>query len=203
MATEGVMDTTNSATNNFCQQQTIFSVGTMVNFYGMVTANYYGTVGVTTVMPLYEWQVFNTGSSAQVFPTLTVASNGGISDFCSQLTFTPEELAELERRQKEDEDRRKITKERARQLLCSILNEKQNEQFSKDGTFELEVNGRTYRIRSGRKVERLDHTKKSEVLFCIHPDLCHELVEEDVAISQKLLLEANEAEFLRLANRWA
>lgn len=92
-------------------------------------------------------------------------------------------------------------KVRARQTLTSTLSRRQQEEFERDGTFELLVNDRLYRVRPGCRVERLDPKSKAiKSYFCIHPANAHDLPGEDWAISQKLLLEANEAEFLRLAN---
>ena len=73
--------------------------------------------------------------------------------------------------------------------------------MEKDGAFLLEVNGRLYRIRPGARVERLDPaTKALKSYFCIHPELSHGVPYDDWAISQKLLLEADEPAFLKLAN---
>jgi hypothetical protein len=112
-----------------------------------------------------------------------------------QPPLTEEEKARLK---KLDEERAQA-RARAKKLLMMLLSEQQQEQFEKESSFELEVNERLYRIKTGSRVERLNReTKKVESYFCIHPE--RYLPWEDIAVSQKLLLEANEQEFLRLAN---
>jgi hypothetical protein len=92
-------------------------------------------------------------------------------------------------------------REKAKKTLSSVLSKKQREQYVKEGVFELDVNGRLYRVKPGCRVERLHpETKKVQSYFCIHPHNAHEIPPEDTALSQKLLLEAAEAEFLKLAN---
>lgn len=90
---------------------------------------------------------------------------------------------------------------KAKELLIAALTLAQREQFAKENAFELQVNDKLYRIRPGHRVERLNSkTKKTESYFCIHPSHEHRLPNEDVALGQKLFLEAAEAEFLRIAN---
>jgi hypothetical protein len=106
------------------------------------------------------------------------------------------QVAYQERQKKTAEAR-----EKAKKTLSSVLSKKQREQYVKEGVFELDVNGRLYRVKPGCRVERLHpETKKVQSYFCIHPHNAHEIPPEDTALSQKLLLEAAEAEFLKLAN---
>jgi hypothetical protein len=115
---------------------------------------------------------------------------------------TEEQRLEREQRERDDAAKEKTRRERAKKVLFSTLNREQREEFAAHEYFELQVNGRLYRIRPGARVARLDpETKKDLAYFCIHPALEHSLPSEDVALSQKLLLEANEAEFLRVANK--
>ena len=121
-----------------------------------------------------------------------------------QMVLTPEAQAALEKQRLEEEEVRRKARVRARELLRQTLTDMQREQLEKEEAFELQVGDRLYRIRLGRKVERLNvATKKVEKLFCIHPDFEHRLPEEDIAISQKLLLETDEGKFLSVANEWA
>lgn len=118
---------------------------------------------------------------------------------------TPEQIeADRVRQQNEARianERKLLAKKKATDALKDTLSKRQIEQFDKEGTFELQVNDRLYRIRPGSGVERIcPQTKKVQSYFCIHPHNAHELPAEDVALSQKLLLEAAEAEFLALAN---
>jgi hypothetical protein len=102
----------------------------------------------------------------------------------------------------EQKTAREAAKKRAREALLLILDFRQREQFEREDCFELETStSQIYRIRPGSRVERLDpNTKKAVSLYCIHPELHHGLPAEDVAISQKLWLETDEATFLRTAN---
>jgi hypothetical protein len=112
-------------------------------------------------------------------------------------TAEAREKAAYQERQKKTAEAR----EKAKKTLSSVLSKKQREQYVKEGVFELDVNGRLYRVKPGCRVERLHpETKKVQSYFCIHPHNAHEIPPEDTALSQKLLLEAAEAEFLKLAN---
>jgi hypothetical protein len=95
----------------------------------------------------------------------------------------------------------KARRQRATEILVAVLDDKQRQQFETHKSFELQVNSRLYRIRPGSRVERLDPmTKKVLSYFCIHPKTEYNLPSEDVALTQKLLLETDESEFLRVAN---
>jgi hypothetical protein len=112
-----------------------------------------------------------------------------------------ERVVQAQAEQKERELKKAVAKTRARNTLHSILSKKQREEFERDGAFLLTVNERLYRIRPGCRVERLDlETKKVKSFFCIHPAHTTDVPHEDWAISQKLLLEADEPAFLKLAN---
>lgn len=181
---------------------TMGTAGTVSNYYlgglgtalsGSVTYGNFGT----------ENQYYY-GTAQSVFGNIygiggTVYGSGGVT-FFPQQTLTPEEVEQLNAANAKREQEREAAKGKARKLLMELLQEEQQKQFEKDGSFELEVNGRLYRIRPGSKVERMDKARKQvESLFCIHPK-DYELPAEDWAIGQKLLLEASESEFLRIAN---
>lgn len=204
-------------------------VGTVANLntyvYGAVssgaTANYY-YVPQTVVypsMPVWNVQEWNQTILATpityyeqtyYWPAAQI-SYGAQSINVVAHDLTPEERERFDRwaeeQRVENEKREKVrvaAKERARRLLVSILSEEQRAQFEKENHFDLEVNGRLYRILPGSRVQKLDPiTKKVKSHLCIHPHNSYELPGEDVAVSQKLLLESNEAEFLKLANEWA
>jgi len=133
-----------------------------------------------------------------------------------QIPKTAEELAaeaaqrEI-RRQKQIRDgaRRKRFKEaangRARGLLMQMLNETQREELEKDNHFHLTVHSRdgsmkVYRIDYGYagNVKLIGADGKPTKRYCIHAD--SRLPYEDQMLAQKLLLEADEKKFLRIAN---
>lgn len=89
---------------------------------------------------------------------------------------------------------------RAEMLLLSLLSDKQVESYKKEKLFDVEVAGKVYRLRKDQRVALMGEKNVEKVLYCIHPSWEHHLPAEDVLISQKLLLEADEKEFLRIAN---
>jgi hypothetical protein len=177
-----------------------------------LTLEYYaGTVEeAITALPPTIWQQANnyypmSGSATLVSTNNTTNNFGNTIFYQYYVTYTvggnyvptAAEIAAEEKRVAAQE----AAKERARHLLCSLLDEEQTTQLMKDNSFELQVGDRLYRVRPGCRVERLEKTtKKVESYFCIHPDLAHNVPHYDWAISQKLWLETDEAGFLRIAN---
>jgi len=123
------------------------------------------------------------------------------------------EAAEYERKRQllvRDNARKKRFKEsaeqRARGLLLRMLNEQQREEMENDNRFHLTVHSqdgsmRVYRIDYGFQgnVKLLGADGEVDSSYCIHSD--SRLPYEDQMLAQKLLLEANEPEFLRIANK--
>jgi hypothetical protein len=115
------------------------------------------------------------------------------------------ETAEVKRaaEQKAEAERRVKAQRRAKRLLQDCLTKDQRESYEKHGFFDVVVQGKTYRIRQGThgNVKLLGADKEGKVRevrsFCIQPG---GVPDEDAMLSQKLLLEANEGEFLRIAN---
>lgn len=104
-----------------------------------------------------------------------------------------------------DESQRKIAEEarlsraRAEKLLVRQLSPAQKDTLSRLNYFDLDVGGKTYRIKRGTHGNVREIVNGIETAsFCIQPP---GLPTEDVMLAQKLLLEANEPEFLRIANR--
>ncbi len=98
---------------------------------------------------------------------------------------------------------------RATELLLDHLDAQQIADFKRARRFVVHSRDgeRAYRIQYGKQgnVYLLDKDRRTPVAsYCIHPDInC--CPTEDVMLAQKLLLEADEKEFLRIANRrpWA
>lgn len=103
-------------------------------------------------------------------------------------------LAAEERKRKESE-----AKERAERLLISQLNAVQLQQLKEMDAFMVELQTRRYKVRRGQRVIELDKDGKQVAQYCIHPT--DSVPPADVMLSQKLLLEHDEAAFLRIANR--
>jgi hypothetical protein len=113
-------------------------------------------------------------------------------------------VPDWQEKEKERMGKQAKARETARRSLLSLLDRGQKESLEKEHAFELRVEDRLYRIRPGNTVEQLHpETRKALCSFCIHPYGSEWLPEDDWAIAQKLLLEADEDEFLRLANRRA
>jgi len=126
---------------------------------------------------------------------------------------TPEEAARDEARlaayQAEVEAKNKAAIEadaRAEKLLIEHLTQAQRECLRANGHFFVEVSGRRYRIdRAGKSgnVRLVDEAGKIKKKYCIHDrwiDADSVLPVSDNLLAQKLLLETDEAAFLRIAN---
>lgn len=129
---------------------------------------------------------------------------------------TPEEIAEEAakaelRRQAAAIEAAKVkvftdtAKARARKLLFSMLNADQQKELEEKNYFHLTVHDRSgsmrvYRIEHGYagNVKLLGVDGQPVKRYCIHAD--YRLPYEDQMLAQKLLLETNEAHFLKTAN---
>lgn len=94
---------------------------------------------------------------------------------------------------------------RARRLLVQMLNADQKKELEEKNQFHLTVHDRdgsmrVYRIEYGFQgnVKLLGTNGQPVKRYCIHAD--SRLPYEDQMLAQKMLLEANEPEFLRIAN---
>lgn len=103
--------------------------------------------------------------------------------------------------QKKAEEHRARAKRRARKLLVDHLDEVQRESYEKKGFFYLyTASGKKYRIDQGTHGNvKLIEEKENKILgsYCIQPA---DVPDEDAMLAQKLHLEMNEEEFLRVAN---
>lgn len=103
----------------------------------------------------------------------------------------------------EREGARSAARAQARRSLFAVLNESQREGVEQGLGFEvIAKSGNRYRIRPGNTVQKLDPSGFPLVTLCVMPVPGGEwLPEDDIALAQKLLLEADEEAFLRLAIR--
>ena len=103
---------------------------------------------------------------------------------------------EADRRTKEQ-----AAKDKAEILLLEHLSAKQKDDLKKKGYFLVEVAGEVYKIKRGfsGNVKLINKETEQEMKsFCIHP---HERVPDgDAMLAQKLLLESNLDQFLKIAN---
>ncbi len=99
---------------------------------------------------------------------------------------------------------RKLADEKADQLLRDVLTPEQLEEFAALQYFTItSQSGKRYRIRLGRagNIEELDEAGNPSHKICCHP--ADNVPDKDTIVVQKLLLEHDEVEFLRQANRRA
>lgn len=94
--------------------------------------------------------------------------------------------------------------ERAETILREHLTPAQRRSLDERGWFRVESEqGNLYRIERGMSgnVKAIDRRGRATARFCIHPT--DGSPSPDVMLAQKLLLETDEAAFLRIANRSA
>jgi hypothetical protein len=116
--------------------------------------------------------------------------------------------ARLEREQRQQEEMRQreegriAAQRKAEELLRENLDDEQREQFDKTKWFfVIGQSGKRYRIRHGwaGNVDELNEEGHRIAEYCIHP--AKQVPTEDNMLIQKLMLEADEARFLQIANR--
>lgn len=122
----------------------------------------------------------------------------------ASFSYTPPALteAQLAEQRAQAESRRiaeEESKKRADELLVSHLNTEQRKQFKKLDAFMIKLQTKRYEIGRGRRVKEFDEKGKEIAQYCIHPSAG--VPSGDVMLAQKMMLEADEAMFLRIANR--
>jgi hypothetical protein len=89
-------------------------------------------------------------------------------------------------------------RKRARTLLMQSLTRDQQRSLEERQYFDLKIGGKHYRIRQGTHGNvRLVQGDQEMVSYCAQPD---DVPAEDAMLAQKLMLETDEAAFLRVAN---
>jgi hypothetical protein len=113
-----------------------------------------------------------------------------------------EREARYEKKLAEELAKREAAQLRAEKLLFTILTPTQVKQYTDDGYFDCPVNERLYRIKNrvSGNVELIEGGR-AVAKYCAHPTDAYETPVPDVMLSQLLMLQSNEAEFLRVANR--
>lgn len=171
------------------------------------------TASTTSVTSLQAWDCWNQGTT--VAYTATITSNStwsywvgldGSNDY-QPAPLTEEQLearrvaqAEREARDAERRAEQEIIRGRARVLLESLLDRKQKAELRKEGHFHVHTKDgeRTYRLKPGHPPLRVKSEDGNRYSYCIHP--LEQFPAEDTAAALKLLIEADEDEFLRIAN---
>lgn len=151
------------------------------------------------------WTQWNDTSTAANVWTYWISATNGTTNMTvgslPQRQQTAEEVAAWQKMVEKQEQKKKDAQRRALDLLKQILTETQLAAFEKDECIPVDApSGRKYLIKKGRSgnVFSIKDGKPVE-RYCIHPS-DSEVPEADVMLAQKLMLEANEDEFLRIAN---
>ncbi len=145
------------------------------------------------------WNTWITDNSS-----LYVGNNGVAIYKAPELT--PEQIeakqVESERLKRESEERQREwlnSQERARRLLAGFLDRRQKQDLKQKGCFEVKSkSGKQFRLRPGRIPYEVDSKGKEIASYCIHSR--HRVPEHDELLMWKLMLEADEDEFYRVAN---
>jgi hypothetical protein len=99
-------------------------------------------------------------------------------------------------------ERRRVAQERARQLLWEHLSEPQRAELDTTGTFVVVArSGRQYRITAATTFNVEDERGNDYCIQFRTDRQCRGVPVEDLMLAQKVLLECDEAEFLRVANK--
>lgn len=116
---------------------------------------------------------------------------------------TDEQRTARELRQAEERAQREMAKTRARELLQSVLTRRQRTELEKDGHFHVHTRDgvRVYRLKPGSNPVRIQDEAGRRHSYCIHPDPGYPA--DDVTAALKLMLDADEEQFLRTANATA
>lgn len=137
----------------------------------------------------------------------TTMSNNGYAVVAPPRDLTEEEIEANRVAMEERQEQRRLRAERAEQakqraelLLVSNLDSDQVAELAASNRFHVTSSrGRRYCIKRGRAGNITREDSEGRFTFCIHDYVG--LPESDTMLAQKLLLEADEAEFLRIANR--
>jgi hypothetical protein len=152
-----------------------------------------------TSQSFYAWQSWNSGTVTAAASVCGSAGSARANNAYGN-GAVPRPVAALTPGKTWAEARRKADA-CARELLFSALDPQQRADFERSSRFEVTVGEHVYRISPHNSVERLEPgSGKVLATFCIHGSPRDDLPPHDVALTQKLLLESDELEFLRVAN---
>jgi hypothetical protein len=153
-----------------------------------------------------SWVTVDTSATTSTNATVWVAWTGTGNVVVRQQVYQPpspptaEEIAARHARAEQEAKEKAEADTRANELLESHLTEEQRRQLRELDAFIVDLTSKQYRIRRGW-AGNVDEIKDGMVVarHCIHPAV--NVPYGDHMLSQKFMLETNEAEFLRIANR--
>ena len=162
-----------------------------------------GTAGTVAVQVLTDnaWGTWNV--------QFTATGNGRIVGVRPLRELSPEQRAAQEAAQRRVEEQtaealrvQAVANDKAKKLLVEHLTADQQRTYEEKKYFDVDIEGRIYRIHHGshgnvRLMGTGTKAGKEVTKFCIQPE---GVPIGDVLLAQKLLLQCNEQEFLRIAN---
>jgi len=159
------------------------------------------TITTQAFNPTY-WYPWSTASG------VSTGINWDITQYVMAPAVPENPVARMDREYREKQivwltrEKTERAEKRAEELLLMCLPEHLREQYLKHGYFDVNTPRSRYRINRGftQNVELLDKDGRPMKRLCIHPEI--RVPNADNMLAQKLMLETNEAEFLRLANSW-
>jgi len=192
--------TTNSVWHYWTSGEVLSSVAQTANLsLNTVWTTWVSVNGTTTNL---------TSTSASTAPVWKIWNGNLITQAIQYATAppTPEQIAqrEIQRQTREREYAQTKQKQvdadlKADALLHEFLDAMQRDQVVKDSAFIVEAkSGRRYQVKRNSRVAELDEHGKIVAYHCIHPR--DYFPAGDVMLAQKLMLDTDESEFLRIAN---
>jgi len=201
-----------------------FGTSTMTPITAAATTTSNAYLTSTTGDTWTEWnQIYTATTSNHIYTSYTASTTSNIITATwsawndnylvkAHNILVPPRISEEERQRRaeaekqrqllyaEEERKRKLADAKAEKLLLQLLDEKQAQEYKEKGRFHMYVGNKKYRIDKGWAGNVKLVEEKGNVLssYCIHPR--QRMPEADNLIAQKLMLEANEQEFLRVAN---
>jgi hypothetical protein len=188
--------------NNWCSEMTnSTSDNTWQIWAGSTTSS--GTITCSTTNDTWNSWI-RIGSSRIISPERRVLT---AEEIRAEEVARAEAQEALRRRSIAMEAEARVREEKAREaaaraetLLLSILSERQREELHRDKAFVVEGRHARYRIRRGwsGNVDVIGRDGRIQRRLCAHPVI--HVPNADNMAAQKLMLETNEDEFLRIAN---
>lgn len=164
------------------------------NYTASTTATYANTIAATNT----TWSLWSSG--VQTYRPAYVSPPPPETE--EQRAARRERAAAYEAREQIRKAARRVAISKADALLESLLDDMQRAQLAQDSAFLLRSqSGKIYRLRKGRSgnVDEIDAEGRVVAVYCAHPAL--DVPDGDTVVAQKLMLEADEAAFLKIANR--
>jgi hypothetical protein len=171
--------------------------GGLTQYTSMGTGTTMATAGYTPAQTWIGWnQYYVTGSTTEISQTW-VSWNNGVTSVNQLYPQQPVDDAQSRIAAEEAERKRVAARQRAEEFLLENLSPTQRESYKKTGMFVVETPKKNrYAVHKAQNVRKLEGDR-AVVSYCIHT---YGVPREDELLGFKLLLEANEEEFLKTAN---